>query len=136
MIYPNIRTLLSAFFDKGLTTFGASDFNSPFSPGNADLLPAGRASVDMMRLSLLEIPLPSGKIFLHSVLILQISVIFEAALIGIFGKHPKVRINQTCQPSQIKASHSKERYHEKYKGEYHQKAVKLIISISSHHKTV
>lgn len=110
MIYPNmafshpcssparrdcyILEIKSALFDKGIAALGAPDLDLSLSPGDPDLLPAGRATVNMVGLPLLHIPLPCGEGLLYLIFIPQIYSIFRPSLISVFGKHPEVCINQ------------------------------------------
>jgi len=128
--------LLSAFLNKGLTAFGASDLYPALSSRDPDLLPAGRASVNVMGSALFQVLPQIGEIPLHPVLVIHISVILKAALVRIPGKHPEISEKKARQPSQIKAPHAKYGNHKKYQGKRQQKAIKRIVSIASHHKSV
>ena len=75
--------LLLTLLNKGLAAFRTSDLYSALTPGDSDLLPAGRTPVDMMGLSLLHIPFPCAKKLLYLKFILQIPVIFKTAFISI-----------------------------------------------------
>lgn len=58
----------------------------------------------MMRLSLLHIPFLGGKKLSYLKFIFHIPVVLKAAFIGVFGKHPEIRINKTNNSEQIKNS--------------------------------
>ena len=88
--FANISTL----FHKGLTTFGASDLDFPLTSRDSDLLSAGGTLINMMCLTLLHIPLHTGKPAFYLIFILKILIIFQASLISISGQHPEISINQ------------------------------------------
>ena len=96
IIYPNMA-FPSALFDKRGAAFGTADLDASPAPGDADLLPASRAAIDVMgphlgKLALLPVSLAAQGCGQR-----QIFLIFRVPLGDIFGKNTEIIINQDRQ---------------------------------------
>jgi hypothetical protein len=95
-ISKHLKPLKSALLDKRRITFGTADLDTPLAPGDADLLPAGRTFVDMMRLSLCHqvlLPVISGA---ETAGMSKIPLILGSPPVDVPGKHAEIRIYDTA----------------------------------------
>ena len=79
-----------AVLDECGITFGAADLYTAFSLWHADLLPAGRAFIDVVRLALGHHVFLAGEEAAELVGLIQIPLVLGRTLVDVPGKHAEI----------------------------------------------
>ena len=127
----------SAFLYKLCAALRTADTDLSFSFGDADLLPAFGADIDMVVFPLVGKLLLLVKPVAEPGCGIQIPLVLRIPGRMVFGKHPEVCIDQENpeDPVQDAASH-KNIHGQTDQPQYQQKTGELVLAISPLHKTV